>query len=307
MSKVNEKELQKLFNDLKENNNSSFETIYNIYNKLVYGISYSILKNSEDAMDATQSVFTKIFELDKQKLPSKNAVSWLYTVSKNTALLILRKKSNDKNLMDAYEIEDTNSEINNLMDIETYNRLISGLNNREKEIISLKILGNFSFKEIGELLSKPTSTIKWKYYKAINSLKLLLSNLGMFLLTFAISLKILFNKSREDNIAKDEQLLNTNIPFEDENSRNQGLESEDTKLDIHPAGQEDSQGDNNSLSEAEKNNEEENETFEHIETEVNTDFNYIGIGTLSISGIFLTLTIIFAIMNIKYKVKGKRK
>jgi len=47
-----------------------------------------------------------------------------------------------------YEIEDANNYINKIIDRDSYNRLISRLDDREKQIISLKILANLSFDEI---------------------------------------------------------------------------------------------------------------------------------------------------------------
>jgi len=47
-----------------------------------------------------------------------------------------------------YEIEDANNYINKIIDRDSYNRLISKLDNKEKQIISLKILANLSFDEI---------------------------------------------------------------------------------------------------------------------------------------------------------------
>ena len=112
---------------------------------------------------------------------------------KNETISFLRKKNNDINLESIYEIEDKDNEINNIIDQVEFNRLISGLNDKEKQIISLKILANLSFDEIGKLLNEPTGTIKWRYYKSIHTLKILLSNLGMFIVTFVIGIKALFN------------------------------------------------------------------------------------------------------------------
>lgn len=40
------------------------------------------------------------------------------------------------------------------------------------EIVSLKILSNLTFAEIGKLLGESTNTVKWRYYKAIYALKI---------------------------------------------------------------------------------------------------------------------------------------
>lgn len=290
MSKINEKELQELFYDLKMNNQSSFETLYSKYKNLVYGIAYTILKNGDEAEDVAQTVFTKLFQIDKSKLPNSNVSSWLYTVTKNTSLLVLRKKTNDLNLSDIYEIEDTNNEIDNLIDIDAYNKLIHKLDYREKEIVSLKILGNFSFKEIGKLLEEPTSTIKWRYYKAIHSLRLLLSNLGMFIVTFLVGTGILLKKGNKNN--NEEQAEDIVQESQDTNrtTDNSSFQMHDTKL-------ENEKTDTNY--DVQLNN---TETTQYVGVK-----EYLGIGTIGVSSIFFVITLVFLIINLKYKIRSKRR
>jgi len=284
---INEKELKQLFTELKNDNQKAFEELYNKYYKLVYGIAFCILKNKEDAEDVTQTVFTKIHTVDKNKLPISNEASWLYSTTKNEALTILRKRNNDIELDDIYEIQTEDNEINEIIDKDSFNRLISKLDNKEKEIISLKILGNLSFEQIGKILNEPTGTIKWRYYKAKNTLKLLLSNLSMFIITFILGIKTLskkiVNEMHQDN-----------------------FEAEDSIIESKP-NEEQSKGDNfsNTLEKDEIYEEEKQETI--IQEPQKEDINYVGLGIISISAIFLTITIFFTIIFIKYQLKGNRK
>ena len=189
MAKLNDNELKELFIEIKYGNDIGFEKLYKRYRKLVYAIVFSILKNKQDSEDIVQVVFTKIYSIDKNKLPVKNEASWLYSVAKNETLNFLKKRKEYISLDDIYEIPDNNNELTKLIDQDNYNRLISKLDSIEKEIVSLKILANLSFEEIGKFLNKPTGTIKWKYYKSINTLKLLLSNLSMFIVLLHLKIK----------------------------------------------------------------------------------------------------------------------
>ena len=150
MSKINEKELKRLFEEVKNDNQNAFEELYNKYYKLIYGIAFCILKNKEDSEDVTQTVFTKIHTIDKNKLPISNEASWLYSTTKNEALTILRKRNDNLDLDDIYEIQTEDNELNEIIDKDSFNRLISKLDNKEKEIISLKILGNYHLSKLGK-------------------------------------------------------------------------------------------------------------------------------------------------------------
>ena len=297
MIKIDDKELNELFIELKDNNKIAFEKLYTKYNKLVYGVAFSILKNKEDSEDVVQIVFSKLYKIDKNKLPSNKEASWLYTLTKNETISFLRKKNNDINLESIYEIEDKDNEINNIIDQVEFNRLISGLNDNEKQIISLKILANLSFDEIGKLLNEPTGTIKWRYYKSIHTLKILLSNLGMFIVTFVIGIKTLFNKKISNKIEQEEIIEDSQIEQNQEN-----VEDEATKSEIQESLKEET---NNDI------NESQNESIKEeigIPEQPNTEqINYYGVGILSISSIFLIITITFLIFFVKYQLKRNKK
>ena len=297
MIKIDDKELNELFIELKHNNKIAFEKLYTKYNKLVYGVAFSILKNKEDSEDVVQIVFSKLYKIDKNKLPSNKEASWLYTLTKNETISFLRKKNNDINLESIYEIEDKDNEINNIIDQVEFNRLISGLNDKEKQIISLKILANLSFDEIGKLLNEPTGTIKWRYYKSIHTLKILLSNLGMFIVTFVIGIKTLFNKKISNKIEQEEIIEDSQIEQNQEN-----LEDEATKSEIQESLKDET---NNDI------NESQNESIKEeigIPEQPNTEqINYYGVGILSISSIFLIITITFLSFFVKYQLKRNKK
>lgn len=165
-------ELGRIFKEFKENDMSSYDFFYKEYYSLIYGIVFSILKNKENSEDVVQNVLIKIFSLDKSKFPDRGSLSWLYTVSKNEALNYLRKNKQFVNIEEIYEIKEETDEIEKIIDVHTYNKIINGLNEKEKELVSLKILSNFTFKKIGQLLKMPTATVQWKYYKAVDSLKI---------------------------------------------------------------------------------------------------------------------------------------
>ena len=158
---INKIELHNIFSKLREGDNSQFELLYKNYNQLVYKISFSILKNKESSEDVTQNVFAKIYSLPKDKLPTSKEATWLYAVTKNEALTFLRKERTNISLEEAYNIDTGKEcdELQNIVDTEKYNKLISGLSVKEKEVVSLKILGEFSFKEIAKILNEPIGTV----------------------------------------------------------------------------------------------------------------------------------------------------
>lgn len=288
MGKVNENELKELFIEIKHNNRIAFEKLYNRYNKLVYGIAFSILKNKQDSEDVVQTVFSKIYTLEKDKLPTDKVGTWLYKVTKNETLLFLRKKDNNIDLDTIYNLKNENNEIDQFISRDSYNKLINSLNSKEQQIVSLKILSNLTFDEIGKLLGESTNTVKWRYYKAIYVLKITLSNLGMFIITFVLGIITLKEQKKGASVIKEDQntIDDNKNEIETENKENENLE------------------DSEIIQEQENTNSFENTIIE--EPIVDTT-NYLSIGMFSISAIFLVLTIIFSIFLAKHQLNAKKK
>lgn len=288
MEKINVEELRELFIEIKYGNNIAFEKLYKNYKNLVYKIAYSILKNSYDSDDIVQIVFEKIYSIDKDKLPTRNESSWLYSVTKNETINYLNKKKNHIELEEIYEIEDNNNEINELINKDSYNRLIGKLNENEKEIISLKILSNLSFKEIAKLLNKPTGTIKWIYYKSINTLKLLLSNLAMFIISFISSCFAMKNRKKLSPKLNVDESNQTKEEIKDEITEDKELLQDNKKSTI--------------------TNDKSSQMQESVIEEVpNISNNYLSISLIGVSTIFFILTIIFSIIFTKHQLKRRKK
>lgn len=155
MKKINTKELHQIFVNLRENREKSFNELYEKYGKLVYAISFSILKNKENSEDIMQIVFTKIYKLENNKLPEANETSWLYTLTKNEALNYIKKQRNTVDLDDIIDIPYEDNELQKIIDKDSYNRIIEKLDEKEREIVNLKVLGDMKFKDISKLLDMP--------------------------------------------------------------------------------------------------------------------------------------------------------
>ena len=342
MRKMNSEEITDIFKEIKKDN-KGLEDLYRIYHKKVYGIAFSIVKNKEDAEDIMQVVFAKIQELDKTKLPSAKGMTWLYTLTKNETLNYLKKKKGEVSLDTIYEIENKNNEIDKKIDHIEFNRLISKLNEKEQEIISLKILSDFSFQEISELLNEPIGTVKWRYYKSLHSIKRMLGSLAMSIITFVIGTKTILtnvktHKEQQDTIQEEDNLNTTeqeetqNATRQDtNNTNNQELQEEEQNKEMQDIVQEDTTNSTKqeNTNKAEENSTRQNNIIENVipsENEISSNtiiqeneikqetianegmaenqISYVGIGLIGISVIFFIMTIIFFI---KYQLKTKKK
>lgn len=292
MKVIDKEELHRVFTKFKlYKQEGIFNELYTKYSDLVYKIAFSLIKNKENSEDIKQIVFEKIWKMNQENLPTKSEASWLYTLTKNETLNYMRKQENSISLDELYYINSEDEELNKLIDIDSYNRLISRLNKKEQEILSLKVLANLSFKEIAQILNEPISTIQWRYYKSVHTLKILLSNLSMFIVTitsFVIYKKI--NTKKEANIAIEQ----------DKNEQS----SEQTSVSNKEQSEMQNQINNGNIFQ------ENNDIIENIIVDTNTiisNTKKTDISFFCVAVFFLITTIIFLIFFIKSQQKSKKK
>ena len=123
----------------------------------------SIVKDVHLAEDITQECFLKLFENQKSIRDFSKIKAWLFTTARNLSITSLNKKSflelNDK----AIPQQESN-------DLE-YLELISHLSDEEQQLISLRIIGKFKWREIAEILDCSQDMIKKRYQRALHKLK----------------------------------------------------------------------------------------------------------------------------------------
>ena len=291
MSNINKKELHDIFQGIYNKNEEKFNLFYEKYNKLVYSIAFSILKNKENSEDVVQNVYTKIWNMDKNKLPKECEASWIYSLTKNETLNYIRSKKQEINIEEIYYLSVEDDEISKIIEKDKFNKIISKLNKQEQEIVSLKILAQFTFKEISQMLDMPIATVQWKYYKALHSLKLLLTNLCVFIITIGIFLTKNYK----------------NILHKYKGEQNQATEmNNSTQEEIMNKEEYDNIAESNENSGSITDGILDSEVTEGIiEEEMPYNLSANDYFILSLSGIFLILTIVF--LAIWFKNKRKKK
>lgn len=308
MKNIDKKELHSIFTNLKIDKEKSFNELYEKYSKLIYNIAFSILKSRENSEDVMQNVFSKIYKLDNEKLPSDNEASWLYSITKNEAINYMKKLKKEVSIEDIDYVQYDDKDLENIIDKDSYEKIMDKLDKTEKEIVSLKIIGNMKFRDIAQLLDMPMGTVQWKYYTALHSLKIILGNLSMVLVGFILFVanRMWNGKMQENSAGVDmsaEEVQNkpgdsSNTDMEVQNIINS---SEDTTSSIE--NEPDNINDiNDYTNQADAN---QNELV-NVPDETYTE-NWVGTTILSITTIFLIFTIIFTIIYIKHQQKSKKK
>lgn len=300
----NKEYIQKFFIKwIKDRNDINYEKFYNSAKQLVYKVAFSYLKNPEDCDDLVQDVFIKIYNLKNDKLPSYNELSWLYSITKNSSINFIKSRKPELPTDEVFEIQDTRDELEQIIDRDKFNNLIYNLSYKEKEIITLKILGKFSFKEIAGLLDMKIANVKWYYYKSIKTLRLALGNMAMCIITFTLYLKARkteIDKSQNEKV-EGNQNSNTNNSSNSTNLKeNNNFLDSSLDIDISSNSQTNKKTDNTISSTMSSTDDVEFNITPSISRETSWSF-------LIATIVFLIGTITFSTMFLKSQKINKKK
>lgn len=88
------KELQedKLVSELKMGSESAFRDLVERYEKKVFNVSFSFVRNVEEAEDVSQEVFVEVFMAIRQFREESSLSTWIYRITINKSLEHIRRK-----------------------------------------------------------------------------------------------------------------------------------------------------------------------------------------------------------------------
>lgn len=161
--------------------------LYNRYIHLVTGLCYKYLKNDEDCRDAVMQVFEGLFTSLRQHEVS-NFKSWIYSVSKNHCLAVLRKKqgiymleagSAEKFMGEFVEFADEitlNSAFKDPDASEQLMEALNKLNHDQRTCIELFYLQDKSYKEVADMTNYSMLQVKSFIQNGKRNLKIIMSS-----------------------------------------------------------------------------------------------------------------------------------
>ena len=165
-------------NDCEKN---KFEIVYNTYKKILFSHAFNIIKNTTDAEDVLQEAFIKIAKNINaiDDINSKETVSFLIVITKNTAYDYIRKTSKIKEFPISETLEAVDeSALEALVSRIEYKEIVSVITDVPSpynEVLYLHYVKDYSIKKTADLLKKKTATVKMQL---VRGKKILLDKLS---------------------------------------------------------------------------------------------------------------------------------
>lgn len=148
-----------------------FESVYKKYYPDIYRYSFSLAKNEKEAEELTQDTSVKALKSIDSYDGSKDLRAWLFTIAKNSFISKYRKSRHESEFeLVSEEIRDTRKDFLEIItDKEAsmqIHRFIHDLTEPYKEVFSLRIFGELSFSEIGDIFGKSDSWARVTFFRA---------------------------------------------------------------------------------------------------------------------------------------------
>jgi len=148
----------------------------NEYSGRLYGYALKWLRNSQDADDLVQDVYSKLWQFRK-KVSNDKVKSWLFT-SMHNALVNFSKKKSTLSFEDVtYQEPFTRGHDYDLEDL--IEKSLSSLPKIQRSIILLRDREGYNYNEIGEILGLKESQVKVYLFRARQKVKNQLKDLAV--------------------------------------------------------------------------------------------------------------------------------
>lgn len=148
--------------------NVNFEEIYTKYYKSIYRYLITITKEVNIAEEIAQETFCKAMKNIDKYDSSKKMLTWLCQIAKNTYFSEY-KKNKKYQILDENELDNESTIIDKVIDNEDNTEILKILHRLEepyKEVFTLRVYGELSFKQIGEIFDKNENWARVTYYRS---------------------------------------------------------------------------------------------------------------------------------------------
>ena len=160
---------------LSAGNERAFGVLYDRYAGRLYGAALGMLGRREDAEDAVQEVFVAVVRSRRKLLDVRDLTAYLFTALRHAAARVAARRARQP-----VAIEWTTAQVaadrprSSIPHGEQLEQALQTLPPPQREVITLKIDGQLTFAQIGQVLEISPNTAASRYRYALEKLRLAL-------------------------------------------------------------------------------------------------------------------------------------
>lgn len=146
------------------------EELYNTYFHDIYMFLISVTGNEDLSQDLTQETFFKAMKSIDSFRGECSVRSWLCQIAKNLYISHCRKNKKIDSSAETETITDNSISLEDRLDDKQQavqiHKILHGIEEPYKEVFSLRIFGELSFKQIADIFDKTESWARVTFYRA---------------------------------------------------------------------------------------------------------------------------------------------
>ncbi len=164
-----------LLDALSRGDTEAFTSLYERHSAWVYRLAYRFTGNEADALDALQEVFAYILKKTPRLMPHVKLTTYLYPVTKNISMTLLRKRGKTVSSDAA-----SDAILSQMAAPETARQdasraelaiALQGLSDGLREVLLMRFVDGMSLGEIAEALEIPRGTVKSRLHNGVAKLR----------------------------------------------------------------------------------------------------------------------------------------
>jgi len=172
-------DLSLLIEHLRDGDREAFMTLVKFYQQKVFVIAFSILRNKEDALDAVQETFLRLYQKSGSFRPGNNFQGWLLEIAKNISIDHYRKHRQKRQEWEVSKsideipvaVEDRSSDCRDSDLRSVFAGCVERLAAKQRMVFVLRHYNELQFNEISEALRISVGTAKSLHFKAVRNLR----------------------------------------------------------------------------------------------------------------------------------------
>jgi RNA polymerase sigma-70 factor (ECF subfamily) len=143
---------------------AAFERMLAEYERRVLRIALRLLNHQQDAQDAAQEVFLRLYKNLRHLDPARGVEPWLFRVTVNVCRDIARARKRSIRLEDLPELCSPQRNAHEILEgaqrLEALRRALGRLGEKERAAIVLRDIEGFSTREVAEILGSSEATVR---------------------------------------------------------------------------------------------------------------------------------------------------
>jgi len=175
-------ELRALLEKAKAGDREAFKTLVGRYQKKVFLLAYSLLRDREDALDIVQETFMKLYQKFHIFKSEGNFQAWLLQMTKNLAIDYYRQRHFERREREVEKVLEkidvpagTNASPSSGVELgQAFSRCLERLGTKQRMIIVMKHYQGLRYQEIAQVLDISVGTVKSLHFKAVRNMRKLL-------------------------------------------------------------------------------------------------------------------------------------